>query len=257
MKEKALEGSNPNVPTFIFGDLPFHWQMTRCEKYALVSILEAADPDVAIEIGRNKGGSLQVIAKKARKVYSIDVSSEHDRRIEEKIENANLMLGDSRDVVPSLIDRIEEKGESLDFILVDGDHSTEGVRSDLNNVIRYEPDSPCYVVFHDSFHPPCREGILSADWEKSDHVHYVEVDFIPGVYHHQEFDTAQPRSMYGGLSLALLLPEKRTESLTIHQSQRGLFESTLSNSRHSLNLRSVPRKVLGKIRDLFGGASSE
>ena len=78
--------SNPNSPTFLFNDLPLHSQMTRCEKYALASILEAADPDVAIEIGRNKGGSLQMISEKARKVYSIDISLKHDRWMEDKVE---------------------------------------------------------------------------------------------------------------------------------------------------------------------------
>ena len=68
--------STPNDPTFLFDDLPFHWQMTRCEKYAFASILEAARPAVAIEIGTYKGGSLQLIAEHAEKVYSIDTSSE-------------------------------------------------------------------------------------------------------------------------------------------------------------------------------------
>jgi hypothetical protein len=101
------------------------------------------------------------------------------------------------------------------------------------------PTSPVYIVFHDSFHPPSREGILTAGWEQCEHVHYVEVDFIPGVYHHEAFDTARPRSMYGGLALAMMLPQRRSEPLVVHQSQKGLFETVLPHSRHSPQRRSL------------------
>ena len=43
--------SNPDEPTFLFDNLPLHWLMTRCEKYAFASVIEIANPYVAIEIG--------------------------------------------------------------------------------------------------------------------------------------------------------------------------------------------------------------
>jgi len=48
--------STTNEPTFLFDDLPLYWQMARWEKYGFASILEAAKPKVAIEIGTYKGG---------------------------------------------------------------------------------------------------------------------------------------------------------------------------------------------------------
>jgi len=225
--------STPNDPTFLFDDLQFHWQMTRCEKYAFASILEAARPEVAIEIGTYKGGSLQLIADHAERVYSIDTSSESKELLGNHFDNVEFITGDSKHSIPIVLAEITDAKEKLGFVLIDGDHSTQGVKSDIDAVLQYVPTCPVYIVFHDSFHPPSREGILSAEWERCEHVHYVEVDFIPGVYHYEAFDTARPRSMYGGLALAMMLPQRRSEALVVHQSQKGLFETVLPHSCHA------------------------
>ncbi|HUF08111.1 MAG TPA: class I SAM-dependent methyltransferase, partial [Rhodothermales bacterium] len=160
-------------------------------------------------------------------------------------DNVEFMTGDSTRLLPPLLERISSNKESLGFVLIDGNHSTEGVRADVNAVLKYEPIRPVYVVFHDSFHPSCRQGILSADWHLCPYVHYVEVDFIPGVYHYEAFDTARPRSMHGGLCLALMLPQERTDELVIHQSQKGLFDTVFAQSRHSTVTETL---VLGSLR---------
>ncbi len=243
--------STPNDPTFLFDKLPLHWQMTRCEKYAFASILEAARPEVAIEIGTYQGGSLQLIAKHAEKVYSIDTSSDPGERLADHFDNVEFITGDSKQWIPAVLEKITAAGEKLGFVLIDGDHSAEGVRSDIDAVLQYVPTRPIYIVFHDSFHPASREGILAAKWGLCEHVHYVEVDFIPGVYHYEAFDTAKPRSMYGGLALAVMLPERRSDPLVIHQSQRGLFETVLPHSRHAP--RRQPIEFLKRVkRRLFG-----
>ena len=70
-------------------------------------------------------------------------------------------------------------------------------------------------------------------------MHYVEVDFIPGVYHYEAFDTAKARSMYGGLALALMLPQERSEDLILHQSQQGLFDTVFPHSCHTPRWRAL------------------
>jgi hypothetical protein len=222
--------STPNSPTFLFDDLPLHWQMTRCEKFALASLVEAAAAKVAIEIGTYKGGSLQVISKRAEKVYSLDISPDCRETLGGRFNNVEFFTGDSSRILPRLLKKITDAGEQLGFVLIDGDHTTEGVKSDINAVLKYVPQRPVYIVFHDSFHPQCREGILAADWVACEYVHYVEIDFVPGVYHREAFDTAEPRSMYGGLAVALMRPEKRAGELVLHQSQQGLYEAVLSRS---------------------------
>lgn len=245
--------SNPNEPTFVFDSFPLHWQMTRCEKYAFVALVEAAKPEIAIEVGTYRGGSLQVIAKSARKVYSIDSSPECKAALEDHFSNVEFLTGDSKQLLPSLLSRISAQNGALGFVLIDGDHSADGVRNDINAVLEYTPTRPLFVVFHDSFHPPSRKGILSANWNQCAHVHFVELDFIPGVYHHEAFDTAPARSMYGGLCVALMLPERRTGELVIHQSQKGLFDVVLTQSSHRSNATSPLLEFLGKVKARFKG----
>ena len=248
---KTKMQSNPNEPTFLFDDLPLYWQMTRCEKYGFSSLLEAAKPKVAIEVGTYKGGSLQVIAGHAAKVYSIDTSPNPKHQLEHRFENVEFLTGDSKKLLPELLKAISDRGEQLGFVLIDGDHSEEGVRRDIDAVLQYSPVNPVYIVFHDSFHPPCRRGILSAKWSDCEYVHYVEIDFVPGVYHHEQFDTAPARSMFGGLAMGLMLPEKRTQPLTVYQSQKGLFDTVFPHSCHAQPasrpalLRRVRQKLFG------------
>ncbi len=142
--------STTNEPTFMYDGLPLHWQITRWEKYGFASILEAAKPKVAIEIGTNKGGSLQVVAKHAEKVYSIDLDASLKDRLGAQLPNVEFLAGDSRQILPPLLDRITKQGEKLGFVLIDGDHSTDGVRCDVNIILRYLPVRPVFLVLHDS-----------------------------------------------------------------------------------------------------------
>jgi len=224
--------STTNDPTFLFDSLPLHWQMTRWEKFGFTSVLEAARPKVAIEIGSYRGGSLQVIARYAEKIYSIDLDPSLKDRLEHQLPNVEFLTGDSRQILPALLSRMTKHGEELGCVLIDGDHSTEGVRCDINNILRYTPVRPVFIVFHDSFNPDCRKGILTADWSACDYVHYVEIDFVPGVYHFEPFDTAPPRSMFGGLAVALMRPERRRGPLSVYQCQKGLFETVFISSSH-------------------------
>ncbi|MBI5153825.1 class I SAM-dependent methyltransferase, partial [Candidatus Poribacteria bacterium] len=98
--------------------------MTRCEKYAFSALLEAAKPDVAIEIGTYKGGSLQVISRKAKRVYSLDISPDCKATLGPQFPNVEFLTGDSPTLLPPLLERIKTNNESLGFVLIDGDHST-------------------------------------------------------------------------------------------------------------------------------------
>ena len=235
--------SNPNSPTFLFDVLPLHWQMTRCEKYAFASLLQIAQAEVAIEIGTYKGGSLQLMSQHAKKVYSLDISPSCKEDLGPQFSNVEFLTGDSKQLIARVLEDIRASKKQLGFVLIDGDHTTEGVRSDINAVLKHVPSRPVYIVVHDSFHPQCRTGILQADWQTCPYVHFVEVDYIPGVFHHKKFDTAEAGSMYGGLAVALMLPEKRTEPLVIHQSQQGLFDVVYESSCHKpVNKMHKPKK---------------
>ena len=64
--------------------------------------------------------------------------------------------------------------------------------------------------------------MLTARWGVCPWVHYVEIDFVPGIFLPGRGVTNE--SMYGGFGFALLLPERRNTPLEIYQSQSHKFE---------------------------------
>jgi hypothetical protein len=215
--------------------------MAPAEQIAMVFLLEHLRPKVAIEIGTRFGGSLQVLAQFCEQVYSLDIDPEVLRRLEGKYPNVEYLIGPSDQTLPPLVDRLQREGAELSFALVDGDHSTEGVRKDIDNLLRFRPTVPFYIVMHDSFNPPCRAGLRQANRSANPHVHAVELDFVSGVV------AAAPAFRYqlwGGLALGVLLPHER----------RGRFEVTArAELTFQSSRRSWLRRAIGKARRMLSG----
>ena len=182
---------------------------------------------MAIEIGTRFGGTLQVLARFCERVYSLDIDPEVPRRLEGKYPNVEYLIGPSDQTLPALIDRLQREGAELSFALVDGDHSADGVRKDIDNLLRFRPTTPFYIVMHDSLMPCCRDGLKQANWSANPHVHAVELDFVPGIVN------PAPKfrnDLCGGMALGILLPHER----------RGRFEIT---ARSELTLQAVMASV--------------
>jgi predicted O-methyltransferase YrrM len=228
-----------------------HWQMTSCERFALQSLLRRIRPELAIEIGTYLGGSLQVLSRFAETVVSVDIDQEVEQRLAGRFPNVRYLSGDSSRCLPDLIREVNAEKKPVGFVLIDGDHSSAGVRRDIEAILELQPQRQVVVIMHDSFNPGCRHGMRTANWEKSPYVRHVELDFIPGIYHYEARDTAEPRSMWGGFACAVLEPGKRDGKLTIHESQRGLHEAVKRNSRHRYDgagrIRRKLLKLIGKL----------
>src|SRR6476646_7078524 len=108
------------------------WLMSPSERVALIFLLEHLRPKVAIEIGTKNGGSLQVLSKFCNRVYAIDIDSEVPKRLEGRFDNVEYRIGPSDTILPTLLSQLQSEGAELSFALVDGDHSAEGVRKDID-----------------------------------------------------------------------------------------------------------------------------
>jgi hypothetical protein len=216
---------------FVWKDYPLYWAMSGPERTALVQLLDRIRPPVAIEVGTQKGGSLQVIAPRAGRVYSIDIDPAVAASLGGRFPNVEFRTGDSKTVLPALLKELEARGEELGFVLIDGDHTGPGVLADITAVLRHVPRRPLYVLLHDSHNPPCRAGMLRAGWRDCPHVHQVEIDFVGGVVMREPCPWDGP-DMWGGLALAVMLPEKRAGGLVIRQSLRDAFLLLYGFSRH-------------------------
>ena len=232
-----------------------HSQMTTCEWMTLQHILAGLQPKSAIEVGTYKGGSLQVLAHFCEHVASIDIDSSIADALAGRFANVTYYTGNSAELLPSVLRSYAQDREPVGFVLIDGDHSTEGVRCDINALLSVTPSCDLVVLMHDAFNPDCRAGILSANWQGSPHVHEVEIDFIPGVYHQQAYDTAAARTMWGGFACALLKPEPRQGDLVISQRQQGLFEAVLLQSSHAPQRRTLLQRAKSRVRTLFTSLS--
>ena len=209
-------------------DLPLdEWQMTLAERCTLATLVRAVAPAHAIEVGTARGGSLAVIARFAGRVYSIDHDPACAERLALRHANVEFLTGPSAALLPALLDRLAAAGAPLAFALIDGSHSREAVRGDIEALLSYRPIVPLHVLIHDSFHPACRQGILSARWAENPYVHAVDLDLIPGSLH---ADPRWYRQLFDGFAAALLLPTERTGPLVIRRSRQLEYDALLLRS---------------------------
>jgi hypothetical protein len=203
------------------GCLCDHWQINDSERLALTALLSRHRPRCSIEVGTYRGGSLSLISQYSEMVFSIDT----DPAVSENLaylKNVSFLTGPSFVILPLLLKELDHSGIAVDFILIDGDHSAEGVRGDLSIVLSYVPRKPLFMMLHDSFNPGCRSAMLKAEWGRSGYVDFVDLDFIPGrlVEHGGEGQG----EMWGGLALAYLTPEIRKGNLILNVSADRMYK---------------------------------
>ena len=226
--------SNIGVP--FFSDFPIdfdlEWQMSRAEKYCLINLLQNIKPSVAIEIGTFKGGSLQVLNKYSKEVYSLDISKAPKQFLASKFPTVHFKIGDSFLILPDLFIEIEKEGKQLEFILVDGDHTTNAVKRDIHTILSHPHKNPITIILHDSFNPQCRAGIKGINYAQYPQVTYVELDYITGSFWHN----TTYREMWGGFAMIQLDPTN-TKPALIMGSQERLFKSVYMSSMHLIKDR--------------------
>jgi Methyltransferase domain len=186
------------------------WQMGFHERVALEGILGDVKPGLAIEIGSSRGGSLERLVAHSQEVHAFDFAPPP---AEVTPENVTFHIGDSHKLVPKLLRRLAEQGRNVDFVLVDGDHSTEGVKCDITDLLESPALRRSAIVIHDSMNQTVRAGLAQVNYESYDKVVYVELDFIPG---HMFRQPSLRHELWGGFGL-VLVNEDRSYDHPIHQ----------------------------------------
>jgi hypothetical protein len=222
-----------------------YWMMSPSEQVAMVFLLEHLRPKVAIEIGTRFGGSLQALAQFCDRVYSIDIDPDVPKRLAGKFPNVEYLTGLSDDLLPPLINRLQRERAELSFALIDGDHSTNGVRKDVDNVLRFRPVVPLYIVMHDSLNPACRAGLREAQWAANPFVHAVELDFVAGIVN----PAPACRGIWGGLAVGIALPYERSGRFQITARSELTLQSVLEQQK-----RTFLRRAAAKVKQTLLGA---
>lgn len=209
-------------------NLPLYWEMTNSEKISLLLLLININPKISIEIGTKQGGSLQLISKYSDKVYSLDIDP-MVKDLEPVFKNVEFIIGDSKNTLPNLLQQLQAKGETPDFIFIDGDHSSEGVRQDITNALSTNITKTLTILMHDSFNPDCRKGMLQVDYTINKNIQLVDIDFIQGIYSPTCFTHAE---MWGGFGLIYLDITDTSKVLVIKESSRYSYEKLWDLSKH-------------------------
>lgn len=173
------------------------WQMSRGERAAVEGVLSQLRPSLAIEIGTAEGACLQRIAAHAEEVHSFDLTPPSL----EVPTNAVLHTGDSHALLPAFLAELAEQGRNVDFVIVDGDHSPEGVRRDLEDLLDSASLAQTVILIHDVANPRVRRGVDAVRYAAWPKVAHVELDWVPG----QLFaEPALHNELWYGLGLVLV-----------------------------------------------------
>lgn len=243
---KNYDISHPIYSNFSI-DPKIEWQMSRAEKYCLIHLLENLNPEYSIEIGTYKGGSLQVLSEYSKYVYSIDIDSEPKNKLEKIFKNVIFKVGKSYDIINNVMKEIESKKGKLNFILVDGDHSKNGVRKDLECILSHNFKHPLTIILHDSFNPQCRSGMKSIDYKNYNSIEHIDLDYIHGCYSPNK----NHKEMWGGFAIIKINPKIKESNSRINQSQEMLFNSIYRNSIHVIKDKLLFLKPLKKLLSLY------
>jgi len=128
---------------------------------------------VIVEIGRKFGGSTVVLASNLSyndKVYSIDTVL-HEQQVKENLQKLycrnqiKLLTGKSQDIG-------KEWSKPIDLIFIDGDHSFNGTKGDIEVWLPHVKNFG-YAFFHDVLDKkeelqPLMEGLLETNWIEVD-----------------------------------------------------------------------------------------
>jgi 2-polyprenyl-3-methyl-5-hydroxy-6-metoxy-1,4-benzoquinol methylase len=158
---------------------PAPWQMKFGERCALEGLLSLLKPELSIEIGTAQGGSLHRIAEHSREVHSFDIVPEV-ADLGARFPNVEFHIGDSATLLPELLATLADGGRNVDFALVDGDHTAEGVQRDARALLDAAACRQTVIVFHDAANDEVRAGLDALGLADHPKVALALLDFVPG-----------------------------------------------------------------------------
>jgi hypothetical protein len=180
------------------------WQMSYGERMALEGIVSQVAPRLAVEIGTAEGGSLRRIAAHSAEVHSFDLVAPGPEAA--ALSNVTFHSGDGHLLVPQFLAELAAADRVVDFVLIDGDHSADGVRRDIEDVLGSDAVQRAVIVLHDTLNPEVRRGIEAASIAAHPKVALFELDLVPGYLARREPYRLQ---MWGGLGLIVVDAEHR------------------------------------------------
>lgn len=172
-----------------------HWQMTLGQRAALEGVLSSLKPETAVEIGTAAGGSLRSLSLHSGHVHSFDLALPPNA---ESFPNVTFHPGNSHETLRPWLDGFD--GE-IHFVLIDGDHTTEGALKDIRDVVE-SPSLNGVVLMHDSCNAQVHRALRSYPWSEHERVRHVDLGFLPGYVLRR--GRADPGELCSGFAMAIV-----------------------------------------------------
>jgi hypothetical protein len=241
----------------IVADSP--WQMSFGERAALEGLLIQLKPRLSIELGTAEGGSLDRIAFHSDEVHSFDLVAPQLSVAEAS--HVTIHTGDSHEMLPIQLDRFAEEGRNVAFALVDGDHSSAGVRQDIEDLLNSPAIGLTVILIHDTANPVVRAGLDAIRYTTWPKVVHVDLDFVAGYMFQEE---RLRYELWGGLGLILTDSSRATresgESEPVIQERyypAGPLYATLRDQLLIQESQQPPKDVELPSADICDSESSE
>jgi hypothetical protein len=174
------------------------WQMTFGERAALEGLLSQLRPQLAIELGTAEGGSLRCLSRHSDWVHSFDLVR---CPIAYELDNVTPHVGDSHELLPNVLAQLAHEGRNVDFVLVDGDHTADGVERDVRDLLSSNAIRRTLIVVHDTMNDEVRAGLMRIDYAADPKIIHEELELIGG---HLSFGGSFHHELWGGLGLIVV-----------------------------------------------------
>jgi cephalosporin hydroxylase len=225
------------------------WQMAYGERFALEGLLSQISPRLSIETGTAEGGSLRRIAAHSEEVHAFDIVPEV-AELGREIANATFHIGDSAVLLPNVLSDFAQAARHVDFALIDGDHSREGVKRDTMALVDSDACRTTAIVFHDTANDDVRAGLEDLDLASHSKVALCMLDFVPGYLVVADHDV-YGHAAWNGLGLIILGPHDTSEKAIVmddrysiarvYQEVRRVFETPAAAEPTAVEAPSEPR----------------
>jgi len=211
----------------LFGDQI--WQMSFGERAAIEGLLSARPPALAVEVGTAEGACLRRIARHAAEVHSFDLVLPS---VPDLGDHVHLHTGDSHVLLGQVLEGFAAEGRNVDFALVDGDHSADGVRADVETLLASPAVGDTIIVTHDTGNEEVRRGLDAVAYDAFPKVAHVDLDFVPGHLGRDRF----AGELWYGLGLIVVAADRAAY---------GAGPAVQTDRHHGGELLAMARDVLG------------
>jgi hypothetical protein len=215
----------------LLGVLPSSWMMHPSERFALIGLISIITPRRVLELGCGKGGLTLWLSKLVDEVVTVDLDPEIQSVCRE-LKNVTALCMTTKEATEGFL----TDGVQFDLTIVDADHSTDGVRCDLEKALAFSK----VIVLHDTFYPPCRTGIQQALRGKDV---YFDLELVPG--------GMQTDGLWGGIGIVVPGLPAQSPLPTVRRATYPDLEhewQLAADRREGSSWKSLARRVIRRMR---------